>query len=207
MRTCLLLPMLGIAAVTVVLAGCPRPPAPATDEGLLPPATETTETSPTEAEPAVGLTITSSAFEEGATIPQKYTADGEDVSPPLSFAGVPEGAAELALICHDPDAPREGGWTHWVVYGMAPDIGGLPEAVPVEERVDDPGLVQGVNSGGKIGYMGPSPPAGPAHRYQFTVYALAEKLNLEPGATKAELESAIEGKVVGEAMLTGMYGR
>lgn len=207
MKTSLRCASLLMAAVTALLTGCPQPPAPDTGEGMVITSTEPTEAAPTEIGESGGLTITSTAFEDGATIPQKYTADGEDISPPLGFAGVPEGAAELALICHDPDAPREGGWTHWVVYGMAPDIGGLPEAVPVEERVDDPGLVQGVNSGGKIGYMGPSPPAGPAHRYQFTVYALAEKLNLEPGATKAELESAIEGKVVGEAMLTGMYGR
>lgn len=207
MKTSLTCVMLAIAGVALALGGCPQPPATSNDEGMLPPPRETSETAPTEMEVTEGLTITSSAFEEGGTIPQKYTADGEDVSPPLSFTGVPEGAAELALICHDPDAPREGGWTHWVVYGMAPDTAGLPEAVPAEERVEDPGLVQGVNSGEKVGYQGPSPPAGPAHRYQFTLYALSEKLSLDPGATKAELEAAMEGKVIGEAMLTGMYGR
>lgn len=207
MKTSLLYVLLLTGAATLVLAGCPQPPGPETDEGMLPPPEERNEMPPIETETTAGLTITSSAFEDGATIPRKYTADGEDVSPPLTFAGVPEGAVELALICHDPDAPREGGWTHWVVYGMAPDIGGLPEAVPAEERVEEPGLVQGVNSANKIGYMGPSPPAGPPHRYQFTLYALSEKLDLAPGATKAELEAAMEGKVIAEAMLTGMYGR
>jgi len=208
MRASLMYLVLTSAAVALALAGCPEPPAPDTGEGMPMPPTDTAPGPPTDTGTTAGAwSITSSAFEDGATIPQKYTADGEDVSPPLSFEGAPAGAMEIALICHDPDAPREGGWTHWVVYGMAPEIGGLPEAVPAEERIEEPGLVQGVNSGEKIGYMGPSPPAGPAHRYQFTAYALSEKLDLEPGATKAELEAAMEGKVIGEAMLTGMYGR
>jgi len=155
----------------------------------------------------MALNIGSTAFSDGETIPAKYTADGEDVSPPLSFKGVPEKAAELALICHDPDAPREGGWTHWVVYGMAPEIGGLPEGVPTESTVDDPKLVQGENSSGGTGYHGPAPPPGSPHRYQFKLYALSDPVDLEPGATKDELEATMEGKVIGEAMLEGLYAR
>ncbi|MGI5816930.1 MAG: YbhB/YbcL family Raf kinase inhibitor-like protein [Armatimonadota bacterium] len=165
------------------------------------------ETAVDEEEGPMAWIITSSAFEDGETIPEKYTDDGEDVSPPLTFEGVPEGTVEIALICHDPDAPRAGGWTHWVAYGMAPDIGGLPEDVPAEETVEDPGLVQGENSWGNIGYGGPAPPPGDPHRYQFRGYALSGALELEPGATQDELEAAMEGRVIGEAMLEGLYGR
>lgn len=153
------------------------------------------------------MQITSSAFAHGATIPRRYTGDGEDVSPPLSFAGVPDEAAELVLICHDPDAPRAGGWTHWVVYGMAPDLTGLPEAIPAEPRVSDPALVQGENSWGRIGYGGPAPPPGKPHRYQFRLYAVRNALNLEPGATKDQVEAAMKDQIVAEAMLEGLYGR
>lgn len=152
-------------------------------------------------------TITSDAFDDGDMIPEEYTDDGRDISPPLTFEGVPEDAAELVLICHDPDAPREGGWTHWVVYGMAPGIDGLPENVPTEATVSDPELTQGENSWGKTGYGGPAPPPGDPHRYQFRGYALSEPLNLEPGATKNEVEAAMQGKIIGEAMLEGLYDR
>lgn len=160
-----------------------------------------------EEETQMEWTITSSAFEDGDMIPEKYTDDGQDISPPLTFEGVPEDAVELALICHDPDAPREGGWTHWVVYGMAPDIGGLPENIPAEATVVDPELMQGTNSWGNIGYGGPAPPEGEPHRYQFRGYALSESLDLEPGATSDELEAAMQGKIIGEAILEGLYGR
>ncbi|MEA3401848.1 MAG: YbhB/YbcL family Raf kinase inhibitor-like protein [Armatimonadota bacterium] len=200
--------------VLISATGCERPPEgepvqepPAEAVGGAEPAEPTPDVTPEEVPEEMALSITSSAFSDGETIPVKYTADGEDVSPPLSFEGVPEDAAELALICHDPDAPRAGGWTHWVVYGMAPDIGGLPEAVPTTPTVDEPKLVQGSNSWPKTGYGGPAPPAGPAHRYQFTVYALSEELDLEPGATKDELEAAMEGTIIAEAMLEGLYGR
>lgn len=160
-----------------------------------------------EEETEMAWTISSSAFDDGDMIPEKYTDDGEDVSPPLSFEGVPDDAVAIVLICHDPDAPRPGGWTHWVVYGMAPDIGGLPEGVPTEPTVSDPELIQGENTWGNIGYGGPAPPEGSPHRYQFRGYALSEPLDLDPGATKEEVEAAMQGSVVGEAMLEGLYGR
>ncbi len=209
--------MTGVAVVVTLLAllcgiGCERAP----EEGaevVPPPDVEAkapdagTADSETEEGTEMAWTIASSAFAHGETIPVKYTADGEDVSPPLTFEDVPEGTAEIALICHDPDAPRAGGWTHWVVYGMAPDIGGLPEGVPTTPTVEDPKLVQGVTDFGSTGYGGPSPPPGPAHRYQFLGYALSEPLGLDPGASKDELEAAMQGKVIGEAMLEGLYGR
>ncbi len=155
----------------------------------------------------MAMVITSPAFTDGARIPVKYTADGDDVSPPLRFDAVPEEAVELTLICHDPDAPRAGGWTHWVAWGMAADSGGLPENVRPAPRVEDLGLMQGENSWGRIGYGGPSPPPGKPHRYQFTLYALSAPVNLAPGATKDRLLDAMGRSIVAEAMLTGIYGR
>ncbi len=183
------------------IIGEPSEPAPQPEEN------QTENGAVAEEGAEMSWSITSSAFNEGEMIPAKYTADGEDISPPLSFEGVPEGTVQLALICHDPDAPRAGGWTHWVVYGMAPEIGGLPEGVPTDPTVEVPGLVQGENSSGGTGYHGPAPPPGEPHRYQFKAYALSEPLDLEPGATQDELEAAMDGKVIGETVLEGLYGR
>ena len=155
----------------------------------------------------MALTITSPAFGDGDTIPVQYTADGEGISPPLSFEGVPDDAVGLALICNDPDAPRAGGFKHWVAWGMAPDIGGLPENLPPTATVADPKLVQGSNSAGRAGYRGPSPPPGRPHRYQFTLYALSVPVDLAPGAGAAELEDAMARSIIAQATLTGMYGR
>lgn len=207
--------VLTVAAVVALLlsAGCEREPEGEPPAGQPPDLVDKTlddrmtQDGPEEGQEEMDWTITSDAFADGEIIPEKYTADGADVSPPLTFAGVPEDAVELALICHDPDAPRKGGWTHWVVYGMAPEIGGLPEGIPPQETLDDPKLIQGVNSGGDIGYMGPAPPPGRPHRYQFRGYALGERLELEPGATKDQLEAAMDGKIIGQAMLEGLYGR
>ncbi|MGD9497043.1 MAG: YbhB/YbcL family Raf kinase inhibitor-like protein [Armatimonadota bacterium] len=155
----------------------------------------------------MAMTIRSPAFADGERIPVKYTADGANISPPLRFDGVPEGSAELALVCHDPDAPGPGGFTHWVAYGMAPGIDGLPEGVPPTATVDKPSLTQGRNSAGRVGYRGPSPPPGRPHRYQFRLYALARKLQLDAGASKEQLEAAMAGAITEQALLTGMYGR
>jgi len=155
----------------------------------------------------MAMRITSSAFGDGETIPTKYTADGAGVSPPLEFAGVPPDTVGLALICNDPDAPRAGGFTHWVVYGMWPDTGGLPEGVPTAPTVAQPTLVQGLNSRGEYGYVPPSPPPGKPHRYQFRLYALAAPLDLGHSATQAELEAAMGDMILAQALLEGRYGR
>ncbi len=198
-----------IAIVTVLLTlivGCSRQE-PDRTVIVSPPEDDGAPADNVQEAPAAELQVTSTAFEDGARIPDRYTADGENISPPLSFGGVPEDAVELVLICHDPDAPREGGWTHWVAYGMAPDISGLPEAVPTQPRVSEPGVTQGENSWGDIGYGGPDPPRGKPHRYQFMLYAVDAPLNLQPGATRADVEAAMEGKVVAEGLLEGLYGR
>ncbi|MBD3292696.1 MAG: YbhB/YbcL family Raf kinase inhibitor-like protein [Armatimonadia bacterium] len=154
------------------------------------------------------MTVKSSVFREGNELPEKYTADGENISPPLTFVDVPHEAKEVALIMHDPDAPGEGGFTHWLIWDLAPGIPGLPGEIPADEEVDRVGGIQGTNSAGDIGYTGPAPPEGDdPHTYEFTAYALSEALGLEAGATKDELEAAMEGKVIEEATLTATYGR
>ena len=150
------------------------------------------------------IEVKSEAFEEGGMIPNKYTCDGEDASPPLSWTGVPEGTEALALICDDPDAPV-GTWVHWVIFNIPPDTTGLSENIP-PERVLESGARQGRNDFGNIGYGGPCPPRG-THRYYFKLYALDKKVDLEPGATKDELLKAMEGHILAEGRLMGRYKR
>lgn len=150
------------------------------------------------------IKLTSSAFEEEAMIPAKYTCDGKDISPPLVWQGVPNEAETLALIVDDPDAPGKT-WVHWVAYNIPADVTELPENYPPLEKAEN-GMMQGKNDFKKIGYGGPCPPSG-THRYYFKLYALSETLNLEPGATKQELLDAMEGKVVAETSLMGKYSR
>jgi Raf kinase inhibitor-like YbhB/YbcL family protein len=155
-----------------------------------------------------GFTLKSSAFRDGNELPQEYTADGENSSPPLTFEDVPHDAREVALMMVDPDAPAEGGYTHWLLWSLAPKIPGIPGELPATEEVDRIGGIQGTNSAGEIGYTGPAPPEGDAaHSYEFTAYALAEEIDLQPGATREELESAMEGNILAETTLTATYGR
>jgi Raf kinase inhibitor-like YbhB/YbcL family protein len=151
------------------------------------------------------MKITSTAFEEGATIPARHTADGADVSPPLLWSGVPAEAKSLALICDDPDAPR-GTWVHWVAFNLPTDLTGLPEGVPATATLSPRGR-HGKNDFRKFGYGGPSPPPGKPHRYFFKLYALDIALELPEGATKAQVETAMKGHVLAEAHLMGKYGR
>lgn len=150
------------------------------------------------------LRLTSTAFEEGGMIPAKYTCDGENVSPPLAWSGVPETARTLALVADDPDAPR-GTWVHWVVYQIPATEKGLPENVPARETLDG-GARQGRNDFKNTGYGGPCPPSS-AHRYFFKLYALDAEPNLPPGVSKEQLLKAIEGHVVAEGQLMGRYQR
>lgn len=152
----------------------------------------------------MALEIKSSAFSESGSIPSQYTCDGKDVSPPLSWSGMPAGTKSLALICDDPDAPA-GVWVHWVIYDLPPSSAGLPEGVPPREEVAAGGR-QGKNDFRKIGYGGPCPPSG-THRYVFTLSALDRELGLPAGATKAQLLSAMRGHVLAEGKFTGKYSR
>lgn len=151
------------------------------------------------------LDLISSTFKDGETIPSKHTCDGTDTSPPLGWSSVPEGTKTLALICDDPDAPI-GTWVHWVLYNLSADVTSLPEAVPVDEVVEN-GAFQGRNDFKRIGYGGPCPPPGKSHRYFFKLYALDTELDLKPGAKKKEVEKAMKGHVLAEGQLVGMYKR
>jgi Raf kinase inhibitor-like YbhB/YbcL family protein len=150
------------------------------------------------------LEIRSTAFDEGGSIPRKYTCDGTDISPPLSWMQPPEETKSLVLICDDPDAPM-GTWVHWVLYGLSPDTLALPEDVPDKKEVLG-GARQGTNDFHKIGYGGPCPPGG-THRYYFKLYAIDSEPGLNSGATKKEVLDSIEGHVLAEGQLMGRYSR
>ncbi|MGH9717775.1 MAG: YbhB/YbcL family Raf kinase inhibitor-like protein [Candidatus Acidiferrales bacterium] len=152
----------------------------------------------------MALQLSSTAFHDGQPIPKKYTCDGQDVSPDLAWSGAPDETKSLALIVDDPDAPA-GVWVHWVIYDLPANARGLPESVPKDRELRD-GTRQGKNDFGKIGYGGPCPPHGPAHRYFFKLYALREKTGMKPGASKDELERAIRGRILAQATLTGKFG-
>jgi Raf kinase inhibitor-like YbhB/YbcL family protein len=149
--------------------------------------------------------LTSSAFAQGKAIPRHYTCDGPNVSVPLEWGDPPAGAAGFALIADDPDAPA-GTWVHWVLYGLPGQARRLPEGVPATKTLPD-GSKQGVNDFGRIGYGGPCPPRGPAHRYFFTLYAVDRMIELPPGAAKAQLLDAIKGHTLGKTQLMGTYQR
>ena len=143
--------------------------------------------------------LQSTGFEHGEPIPRRNTCEGEDLAPPLSWSGAPEGTRSLALIVDDPDAPA-GTFTHWLGWGLDPGAQGLGEgeAAPVE----------GQNDFGTSGYRGPCPPPGHGrHRYFFRLYALDSELDLRPGADKRELERGLEGHTLGVAELVGTYER
>jgi Raf kinase inhibitor-like YbhB/YbcL family protein len=147
----------------------------------------------------------STAFTTGGTIPKRYTCDGPDVSPPLSWSEPPAGTKSLALIMDDPDAPV-GTWVHWVLYDLPASARELQEGIPPSETLAN-GAKQGSNDFRKIGYGGPCPPQGPAHRYFFKLYALDTALNLAPKATKKQVESAMMGHILAQAELMGRYKR
>jgi len=153
----------------------------------------------------MSLALKCAAFESGSRIPVKYTADGEDLSPPLSFEGVPEGTVTLALICDDPDAPV-GTWDHWVLFNIPPGTRGLAEGVEESPGLPE-GSIKGKNGWGKKGWRGPSPPPGRAHRYFFRLYALDTKLDLEPGAARNAVLDAMKGHILDQAEIYGTYGR
>jgi len=158
-----------------------------------------------EGEKIMAFQITSPAFEEGATIPTQFTCDGPDISPALKWTEPPEGTRSFALICDDPDAPM-GTWVHWVIYNIPGETSELPEGVAKDKTLES-GAKQGITDFKRVGYGGPCPPPGPAHRYYFKLYALDSELELEPGRSKKDLLKAMEGHLLGEAQLMGRYGR
>jgi Raf kinase inhibitor-like YbhB/YbcL family protein len=178
------------ALFALVLAGCGPSPAPTTlmEEGGL----------------AMTFEVTSSAFAQGEPIPVKYTCDGDDISPPLAWGDPQEGVRSFALINDDPDAPV-GTWVHWVLFNLPADARSLPERVPPDAELPD-GSRHGQNSWRRLGYGGPCPPSG-THRYFFKLYALDAALELDPGADKKQVIEAMEGHILAEAELMGVYSR
>lgn len=150
------------------------------------------------------MQITSSAFNHEGDIPSIYTCDGQDISPALSWSGIPEGAVSLALINDDPDAPG-GTWVHWVVFNMPASMNGLPENVASKDLAAQ-GIVEGITSFRRTGYGGPCPPSG-THRYYFKLVALDISLDLDGGAGKAEVVEAMEGHLLDQTELMGRYSR
>jgi Raf kinase inhibitor-like YbhB/YbcL family protein len=153
----------------------------------------------------MSIELTSTAFQQGATIPKQYTGDGANQSPPLRWSEPPSGTKSLALICDDPDALR-GTWVHWVHFNLPAQTRELDEGVPTTETVAN-GAKQGKNDFGDIGYGGPAPPKGKPHRYFFKLYALDVVVDLPAGANKAQLVDGMKGHILAEGDLMGNYGR
>lgn len=145
------------------------------------------------------MTINSPAFADNQIIPDKYTCDGYDYNPPLVFNDVPAKAKSLVLIVDDPDAPN-GDWVHWLVFNIPPTVTSIAEGSVPEKAI------QGVSSSSRVGYEGPCPPSG-THRYFFKLYALDSLLELDETAVKLEVEKAMEGHILAQAQLVGLYKR
>jgi Raf kinase inhibitor-like YbhB/YbcL family protein len=154
---------------------------------------------------AMSFQISSASFSANEMIPKKFACDGSDASPQLSWTGAPGSTRTFALIMDDPDAPV-GTWVHWVLYNLPANAKELHEGVEKQEQLSN-GALQGRNDFRKIGYGGPCPPPGKPHRYFFKLYALDAKLDLKPGASKADVERAMKPHILGQAQLVGRYGR
>src|SRR5215212_10358059 len=152
------------------------------------------------------MRLWSAAFDEGGTLPPRFTSHGDGVSPPLAWEDVPDGTLGFALLCEDPDAPS-GLFTHWILYNLPSGSRELAEDIP-KDAVLSPGARQGTNSFGEVGYGGACPPRGHGeHRYIFKLYALDADSALEPGARREQLLDALRNHVLAEAHLTGKYKR
>ena len=150
------------------------------------------------------ISISAEAFQAGGAIPEEYTCDGSDVSPALSWRGIPANAKSIALIMDDPDAPM-GTFVHWVLFNIPSDTTKLPRGVPGNRTLND-GSSQGITDFGRTGYGGPCPPGG-THRYYFRIYALDTMLDLQPGSSRKQLENAMKRHVLAQGELMGKYER
>jgi hypothetical protein len=150
------------------------------------------------------MEVSVSDFSREGMMPKAFTADGSDISPALTWMGPPPGTRAFAVIMDDPDAPV-GLWTHWTLYDLPATVTSLNENTPKAPTLPN-GAKQGKNTWGRVGYNGPAPPGKP-HRYYFRVLALSEPLNLAAGATREELDRALQGKVLAEGTFMAKYGR
>jgi Raf kinase inhibitor-like YbhB/YbcL family protein len=173
----------------LIVSGCSRPnPAVSSNEGR-----------------QMQIQITSPLFLDGDSIPQRYTCDGEGLSPPLVWENIPTGTQSLVLIMKDPDAPS-GNFIHWLVYNIPPGVTHFDEGILLDADPNAVGI-QGKNSARKSGYYGPCPPSGKPHHYKIEIYALDGKLNLKADSTESDVVREMNGHVLGEGLLSGMYGR
>ena len=151
------------------------------------------------------MNLTSTAFAEGQPIPRKFTCEGSDISPSLTWTNTPANTRSFALIVDDPDAPM-GTWVHWVLYNLPVGTNMLREDVARTQIVAGDAR-QGINDFHRLGYGGPCPPPGKPHRYYFKIYALDRMLDLQPGATKQDVEAAMKDHILAEGRLMGTYQR
>jgi Raf kinase inhibitor-like YbhB/YbcL family protein len=151
------------------------------------------------------ITISAEVFKEGEIIPAEYTCEGKNVSPSLSWKGIPAGTKSIAMIMDDPDAPG-GTFVHWLLFNIPGNTQKLPKGIPRNQTLDD-GSLQGKNDFERLGYGGPCPPPGKPHRYYFKIYALDTKLKLQPGASRQQLENAMKGHILSTGELMGKYQR
>lgn len=154
---------------------------------------------------AMALMIKSPAFNDGDTMPDRYTSKGEDISPPLMWEHPPDDTASFAVICDDPDAPM-GVWSHWVIYNILKGADKLPEGIPPYDETGN-GAKQGMNDFRRIGYGGPCPPPGAEHRYFFRLYALDQILEVDSGLTRDRLLKAMKGHILEEAGIMVKFKR
>lgn len=154
------------------------------------------------------MTVITQAFSSGERIPEKYTCQGEDISPPFTIQNTPEGTQSIALLVDDPDAPRKT-FTHWILFNLPADTTVLSEGLDVEEHFgdEDDGPLEGVNDFGSPGYGGPCPPPGSTHHYHFRFFALDTRLDLESGATRKQLTQAMDGHILAETDYIGTFER
>jgi len=153
---------------------------------------------------STNIIVKSDSFSDGGMIPAKYTCDGANISPKLSWDNAPKGTKSFVLICEDPDAPM-GTFTHWVLYDIPADVHELPENLP-KDKILPNGAKQGITDFKKVGYGGPCPPNG-THRYYFKLYALDTLLNLEPALKKEDILKAMNGHILAQGQILGKYAR
>ena len=166
---------------------------------------------PASAQTPQKIVVESPALKTGEMMPRDYTPDGRNVSPPLTWSGIPTGARQLAVVCEDFDAGNPPPFVHWVIYRIPPTAKGLPEGVPIDPAAAMPadiaGAVQGMNGFRRAMYRGPAPPPGKPHGYHFVVYALDTALDLKPGLTRQELMDAMKGHIIGQGEMVPIYER
>ena len=200
-----------VAAIVVICSGCVQPSPTIASPTVMPspvPASSPAATSgpsPVTTLSPGTFTVSSTAFKAGETLPAKYTADGADISPPLAWSGSPAGTRSFVVIVDDLDSSG-GAFTHWVIFNVPGDATGLPEGVPKQPVTSDL-AIQGTNDFGRLGYGGPAPPPGSPHHYRFTVYALDTILDrITVGATAGEVKAQMQGHILAQDTLTGLYG-